>query len=153
MSAPADALTGDALVGFNFIVDVATVTGYFTEVSGLTQEIEVVEQKIMSQGASEAIIRKQPGRTVSGGEITLKRGMTTNVDFITWVTQCIQGQVESARTDGTITMVSQDGTPVAMWNIFKMWASKVEVDSLSADGGDVTYETITIQHEGLERTQ
>ena len=40
-----DALTGDPLVSFNFMVEISgVITGYFQEASGLGSESEVIEQ-------------------------------------------------------------------------------------------------------------
>jgi hypothetical protein len=56
-------------------VSVGAVTGYFTEVSGLGSESEIVEHKIMAKGVKEPIVRKIPGR-LKWGDIVLKRGIT-----------------------------------------------------------------------------
>ena len=46
-----DALSGDPMIGAHFEVSVGAVTGYFTEVSGLGSENEIVEHKIIAKGA------------------------------------------------------------------------------------------------------
>jgi len=152
MPVPKDALTGDPLVGAHFEISVGAVTGYFTEVSGLGSETEVVEHKIMAKGAKEPIIRKIPGR-LKWGDITLKRGITSNMDFYSWRKQVEQGQVDAARLDGTIIMYSQDMTPVAEWTFNKGWPSKISGPSLTADSTAIGVEEITIVHEGIKRTK
>jgi len=65
----------DPLLGFNFAIDVGgTIKGYFTEVTGLGSENEIVEQKVVSDSGVEVVL-KIPGR-LKWGDITLKRGLT-----------------------------------------------------------------------------
>lgn len=151
MPAPSDALTGDPLVGFHFMVEVqGKVEGYFTEVSGLGSETEIIEHKIMSSGAKESLIRKIPGR-LKWGDITLKRGITNNMDMWDWRKTVEEGKVHEARSDGTITMLSQDLTPVAEWQFFKGWPSKISGPAPKSDGNEVGVEELTIVHEGIKR--
>jgi len=153
MPAPTDAFTGDPLVGFHFMVEVqGKVTGFFTEVSGLGSETETIDHKIMSAGAKEPIIRKIPGR-LKWGDITLKRGITKNMDMWDWRKMVEEGKVADARSDGTITMLSQDLTPVAEWTFTKGWPSKISGPAPKADGNEVGIEELTIVHEGIKRTK
>ncbi len=152
MAATQDALTGDPMIGAHFEVSVGAVTGYFTEVSGLGSESEVVEHKIIAKGAKESMIRKIPGR-LKWGDITLKRGITKNMDFYTWRKQVEDGKVEAARLDGTIIMYDQTMTPVAEWNFFKGWPSKISGPSLTAESNAVGIEEVTIVHEGIKRVK
>ena len=48
-----------------------------------------------------------PGR-VEWGEITLKRGLTTNIEFWDWREMVVTGDVASARVDCTITMFDRE---------------------------------------------
>ena len=67
----------DPLVSFHFMIDVqGEIKGYFTEVSGLGSESEVMEHKVVNEKGIE-IVKKIPGR-LKWGDITLKRGITSN---------------------------------------------------------------------------
>lgn len=147
-----DALSGDPMIGAHFEVSVGAITGYFTEVSGLGSESEIVEHKIIAKGAKESIIRKIPGR-LKWGDIVLKRGITKNLDFYNWRKQVEQGGVEKARLDGTIIMYDQTMTPVAEWTFTKGWPSKISGPSLQSDGNAVGIEELTIVHEGIKRVK
>ena len=147
-----DAVKGDPLIGAHFEVSVGAVNGYFTEVSGLGSESEVVDHKIIAKGAKETIILKIPGR-LKWGDITLKRGITANMDMYNWRKQVEQGKVEAARLDGTIIMYDQSLTPVAEWNFTKAWPSKISGPSISADGNAVGIEELVIVHEGIKRVK
>jgi phage tail-like protein len=152
MPATKDALSGDPMVGAYFEVSVGAINGYFTEVSGLGSETEVVEHKIMSKGAKEPIIRKIPGR-LKWGDITLKRGITANMDFYDWRKQVEQGKVDAARLDGTIIMYDNTFAPIAEWTFAKGWPSKISGPSLQSDGNAIGIEELTIVHEGIKRTK
>ena len=146
-----DALLGDPLVGFNFMVEISgVITGYFQEASGLGSESEVIEHKIIAKGAKESIVRKIPGR-LKWSDIVLKRGITGNMDFYDWRKQVEQGAVESARKDGSVVMYDQQHKEVARWNFSKGWPSKISGPSVKADGNDVGVEELTIVHEGIKR--
>lgn len=152
MPATKDALTGDPMIGAHFEVSVGKVSGYFTEVSGLGSESEIVEHKIIAKGAKESLVRKIPGR-LKWGDIVLKRGITASLDFYDWRKQVEQGQVDTARLDGTIIMYDQTLAPVAEWNFFKGWPSKISGPSLTSDGNAVGIEELTIVHEGIKRVK
>jgi phage tail-like protein len=150
MAATEDALTGDPMIGAHFEISVGAVTGYFTEVSGLGSESEIVEHKIIAKGAKESLIRKIPGR-LKWGDITLKRGITKNMDFYKWRKQVEEGKVESARLDGTVIMYDQNLNPVASWEFYKAWPSKINGPQLQSDGNAVGIEELTLVHEGIKR--
>ncbi|MBC7812091.1 MAG: phage tail protein [Burkholderiales bacterium] len=151
MPAGTDALTGDVLVAAFWGVDIGgAITGYFTEVSGIGSESEVVEHKISGSGAHLDIVRKQPGR-LKWGDITLKRGITASMDIWLWRQQVETGDVTGARKNGTITMYDQESTAVATWEFTAAWPSKVSTPALTADSNAVSVEELTIVHEGIKR--
>ena len=146
-----DALTGDPIVSFNFELQIeGKLTGYFTEVSGLGSETEVTEHKIVGQGDREAV-RKVPGR-LKWGDLTLKRGITANMDMWAWRQMIVDGQISSARSNGSIIMYDQAGTAVARWDFVAGWPSKVSGPTLASDSSAVGVEEMTIVHEGIERS-
>lgn len=150
MPAGSDALTGDVLISNNFAVEVGDIiTGYFAEVSGLGSENEVAEQKIIGEGGIE-IVRKIPGR-LKWGDITLKRGITTNMDLWDWRKMVEEGKVADARMDGSIIMYDQEGTEVARWNFERGWPSKISGPSAKSDSSEIVVEELTIVHEYIER--
>ena len=150
MPAANDALQGDPLVGFNFGIEVSgIISGYFTEASGLGSEHEVIEHKIVIPEGRE-IIRKIPGR-LKWGDITLKRGITANMDFWDWRKQVEDGQVASARRNGSIVMYDETFTEVARWNFENGWPSKVTGPSVNTTSNEVGIEEATIVHEGIVR--
>jgi phage tail-like protein len=145
-----DAVSGDPLVSFNFAIEVSgQLTGYFTECSGLGSEHEVIEHKIVAPGGLE-VVRKVPGR-LKWGDITLKRGITANMDFWEWRKMVEDGNVATARRDGSIVMFDQEGSEVARWNFEKGWPSKISGPSVKSDSNEIGVEELVIVHEAIER--
>jgi phage tail-like protein len=140
----------DPLVGFHFAVEIQEeVTGYFTECSGLGSEHETIEHKVVTEKGQEVVL-KVPGR-LKWENITLKRGITSNMDIWDWRKQVEDGDVEGARRDGSIVMHDQHLKPVARWNFERAWPLKVSGPSPKADSNEIGVEELTICHEYITR--
>lgn len=140
----------DPLVGFHFAVDIqGAVTGYFTECSGLGSEHDVVEHKVVTETGQEVVL-KLPGR-LKWDNITLKRGITSNLDIWDWRKQVEDGTVDAARRDGSIVMYDQELKEVARWNFERAWPLKVSGPSPKADSNEIGIEELTICHEYITR--
>lgn len=142
----------DPLVGFNFAVEVVggqvAATGYFTEIAGVGSEHNVVEHKTVDESGKE-IVHMIPGR-IQWGELTLKRGVTTDVDFWKWRDIVVMGDTDGARSSMTITMFDRSYEPVVSWQVVNAWPSKITGPQMAADSNDFTVEELTIVHEGLK---
>jgi phage tail-like protein len=142
--------TANPLVGFSYGIDVAgTITGFFTKCEGLGSSTSVVDHKVVDASGRDAV-QKIPGR-LEWGDITLSRGITANMDFWKWRKQVEEGKVAEARKNGSIIMYDQTNTEVARWNFVNGWPSKLDGPSLSSEGNEVSVESLTIVHEGIER--
>jgi len=139
----------DPLVGFQFALTVDGVDGYFTEVSGIGSENAVVTHKVVTTEAKEVTLQV-PGR-IEWGEITFKRGLTTDFEFWTWRESVITGDLATARKDVTIEMFDRNYTSVVTWNATNAWPSKLSGPTIAADSNDFAIEEMTIVHEGLTR--
>jgi phage tail-like protein len=152
MSTTNDAVSGDPLVSFKFGLEVGKVSGYFTEVSGLGSEHEVVEHKIMAPDGHKEIVRKIPGR-LKWGDITLKRGITANMDAWKWRKEVEDGTVSAARVNGSIMMFSQEGDIIARWDFENGWPSKITGPTPKSDSNEVGIEEMVIVHEKITRVK
>ena len=147
---PTDEYDADPLVGFHFAVDIGdAIKGFFTEVSGLGSETEVVEHKVINANGVE-VTKKIPGR-LKWEDITLKRGITDNIDLWIWRAQVENGDVKSARMNGTIIMFNQELEPVASWSFERGWPSKITGPQPKADSNEVGVEELVITHEYISR--
>jgi phage tail-like protein len=141
----------DPLLGFNFSLEVADhdITGYFTEVSGLTSEHEVVEHKVVTDDGRE-VVQMIPGR-IKWSEVTLKRGITADTGFWTWRDDVVKGDVDGARDTVTIQMYNRNYEAITTWTLFNAWPSKITGPELKSDSNDFTVEELTLVHEGMKR--
>lgn len=140
----------DPLVGFHYAVEMQDeIKGYFTECSGIGSENEVIEHKVVDEKGREHVM-KIPGR-LKWENITLKRGITDNMDIWDWREQVVQGKVDDARREGSIVMFDQSLKEVARWNFEKAWPVKVSGPSIKADSNELGVEELVLTHEGLFR--
>jgi phage tail-like protein len=139
----------DPLVGFQFALTVEGVTGYFTEVSGIGSENAVATHKVVTEDAKEVTLQV-PGR-VEWGEITFKRGLTTDFEFWTWREMVVLGDTEGARRDVMIEMFDRSYVSKVSWTCLNAWPSKLSGPTIASDSNDFAIEELTIVHEGLYR--
>ena len=150
MPAVVDTGREDPLVGFNFAIDVSgKIKGYFTEVSGLGSEHEIIEHKVVDVKGHEVIL-KVPGR-LKWGDIVLKRGITSNLDLWNWRKEVEDGGVDKARMNGSIIMYDQTGKEQARWNFLQGWPSKISGPTPKSDSNELGIEEMTIVHEYIKR--
>lgn len=149
MAAGSDVVSGDPLIGHHFVVEIGAITGYFISVSGMGSETAVVDHKVVTNGTN-SVNRKVSGR-LTWGDITLKRGVTGNLDFWEWRSQVRNGGVASARQDGSIIMYDQEGTEVARWNFERAWPISISGPDMTSDGDEIAMEEVVITHEYIER--
>jgi phage tail-like protein len=117
----------------------------FREVSGLTSESEVIEVREGGRGRETVRV---PGN-VKWSNIELKRGIDTNMGLWEWRKQVIDGKFGDARDNGTIEVIDQQGNPIAVYSIKNAWPSKYTGAAMSGSA----FESITIAHDGIERTK
>jgi phage tail-like protein len=139
------------LVAFRFGLEIeGKLTGYFTEVSGIGSENEVIDHKITDDKTGETIVQKIPGR-LTWGDVTLKRGVTSNLDIWEWRQHVVDGNVKDARTNCSIIAYDQENSEVGRWDFENAWPSKVDGPAPKSDSSDLLIEEVTIVHEGLVR--
>jgi phage tail-like protein len=140
----------DPLIGFHFKIDVSgKVSGFFTEVSGLGSETEVVEHKVVTENTLD-VVQKIPGR-LKWGDITLKRGITAVMDFWAWRKMVEDGDIAGARANGSVMMYDQSLNLVAQWDFVNGWPSKCTGPQIQSDSNSFGVEELTIVHEGIVR--
>jgi phage tail-like protein len=130
---------------FHFTVSWGGNNVGFSEVSGLTQETQIIEYR---DGASpDYHTVKMPGlRKVTN--ITMKRGVSKgDNEFFIWLNTVNLNTIQ--RRDLTICLLNEKHEAVITWSIQQAWPVKVEGPSLKASGNEVAVESIELAHEGL----
>jgi len=143
----------DPLVAFRFGLEIeGKLSGLFTNVGGIGSETEVISEKLTNTETGETIIQQIPGR-LTWTPVTLKRGVTSNMEIWEWRQLVVNGDIEGARTNCSIIAYDQTNTEIARWNFSNAWPSKVVGPEM--DAGSTTYmvEDVTIVHEGVERVK
>lgn len=141
----------DPYGGYNFLVTVNGVSddgnavkGSFSEASGLETEVSPIEYR---NGSEDITVRKLPGLK-KFTNITLKRGITGDIDFWNWIRKAMTGQVQ--RAEGSVVLLDEQGQEVMRWNFYRGWPCKFTGPGLNAHNNEVAMETLEICHERLE---
>lgn len=131
---------------FHFTVDWGGDRAGFSEVSGLTQEVQAIEYREGDTRDYSAI--KMPG-IPKYSNVTLKRGiMASNTEFFKWLNTVKMNKVE--RRDLTIKLLNEEGQPVMTWQVLQAFPVKVEGPQLKATGNEVAIESIELANEGIK---
>ena len=142
----------DPLVGFQFRLEVGgKITGYFSEVSGIGSEHEIIEHKVVTNDGHE-MIQKIPGR-LKWQDVALKRGITDNLQVWEWRQLVEEGKMKDARMNCSIIMMDRNYADAARWDFVNAWPSKVTGPSVKSDSNEIGIEEIGLVHEGMKRAK
>lgn len=137
---------------YNYKVEIKGITeASFSEVSGFDASIDVIEYREGDEGVNYS--RKLNGLT-KFGNVTLKWGMTSSVNFYEWVMDVSAGKVlgEDRCKDVTITLFDDDGTTsLAVWNLYAAWPSKYTAPDFNASSSEIAFESVELVYESMER--
>jgi len=148
MAADADNRTIDPYLNFRFLVEIGSVVmGGFTECTGLSSKVTVVEYRA---GGDAGSVRKLPGQT-SYPDVTLKWGLTDSAELYEWHRNIVQGNIE--RKSCSIIILGNDREEKVRWNLSHAWPSSWTGPSLNAKGSEVAIEEMTLTCESIERSK
>jgi phage tail-like protein len=140
----------DPLVAYKFGLEIeGKVSGYFTQVSGIGSESEVIIHKVTTMDGKDRT-EQIPGR-LTWTPVTMKRGVTSNTDIWKWRQEVIDGNVNKARINCSIIAYDQANKEIARWNFEGAWPSKVVGPELDSGSTNYMIEDVTIVHEGVVR--
>lgn len=116
----------------------------FAECDGLEM---TMEPKTFREGGNNAQPIHRIGPT-SYGQLTLRRGITDNLDLWTWfAAAATPGRVSTAK--GQVTLWDADGTPRLTFALTGCLPIKVRGPSLNAKDGQVAIEEMQLVYSGL----
>jgi phage tail-like protein len=143
-------LPTDALIAQHFSIEIGSIEiAQFTEVSGLSSEIDVVELK-ENTADGKPIIHKLPGAP-KPPTITLKRAKNGSNDLWNWHKAMLEGRVMDARKEGSVVLKDFEGAEVSRYNFTGAWVSKLSTSTLKSGSNEVLMEEVTIVCEHMER--
>ncbi|MEU4689784.1 phage tail protein [Actinoplanes sp. NPDC023714] len=134
---------------YNFVVSVtnidtgATVSGSFSEMSGATAEVQVIEYRAGTDAPHPLKVR---GLT-KHANITLKRGVTGHFGFWSWIQRGMDGDVQ--RQQGYIALQDEDKQEVMRWLFKQAWPAKYTLPTLNAKNNEIAIETLELVVEDL----
>ena len=122
-----------------------TAKGSFTEVSGLTQEVQTLDYR---DGFDKTTIpRKIPGMP-KYSNVTLKRGVFhENLEFQKWVNDRQYNEIQ--RKLVTISLKDNEGQSLIVWKLSNAYPVKLEGPTMKSDSSEIAFESIELVHEGL----
>jgi phage tail-like protein len=129
----------------NFEVKVPALNvqvGFFTQVQGLSAQLDVLEYQ---EGGRNDMVHKLPTR-IKHGNITLKRGLTTEGALLTWFQASV---VRAEPTDMSITLYDSAGAPQRSWSFAQAYPVKWTASDLNAGGNELMTETLEVAHQGM----
>lgn len=146
---PATADRKDPYRGFKFRVEIDGIQrAGFREASGLDAATDAVDYR---EGDDKTVtIRKLPGLK-KFSNITLKRGITDDMDIWKWRKQVMDGKIKDARKNGSIILMDDEGNDKARWQFTAAWPTKWTGPTFNATANEVAIDTLEITHEGLDR--
>jgi phage tail-like protein len=116
--------------------------GFFTQATGLSLQIDVLEYL---EGGRNDMVHKLPSR-VKQGNITLKRGLTTEEAMLAWFKASVAAV---SPTDLAITLYDSAGNPKRAWSFAQAYPVKWTVSDFNAGGTEVMTESLEIAHQGM----
>ena len=119
----------------------------FSELVGISSAVDIKDVRVDTNRKHK--LKKLPGKRTPP-TVTLKRGMTRNIELAAWHELVILGDV-AARKNVTLTMYDLTGDPVVRYHLTNAWPSKLEIGALKAGASSVLTETVTLVAEFIQR--
>ena len=141
--------TTDPLLQGNVLLDIdgMGVVANFTSVSGITSELEIVDNPYVTE-QGKVYIGKLPGKPKTP-TITLKRGLTGAKELWDWHVAVMRGTPD--RRTGSVIMMNTLGEEVLRYNFQNAMLSKVSLSEGGATTSGVQIEEATLSCETLEK--
>ena len=145
-SSTASLVGHDPYMSYNFSVEIGgVVVGGFSEVSGLSSEIELEPYE---EGGLNTFVHKFPKHTTYPNLI-LSRGLI-NIDlFYIWYQATSQGLIQ--QLNGTIILLNSQQIPVLWWTFKKAYPVKWEGPQFNASNDEIAVERIELVHQGISK--
>ncbi len=142
----------DVMPGAFFQVEVeGRWSGIFKTCSGIGSNNELFEQKVgAGDKGGQGNVMKVPAR-LHWHDITLTRGLTGDTKLWAWRQEVVVGKVAGARQKCTVTLMNQEGKPVAVWELTNAWPIDLTIGMKGSN--ELVTEEVTITHEGVTRKQ
>ena len=119
----------------------------FSELVVISSAVDIEDVRLGTNRKHK--LKKLPGKRTPP-TVTLKRGMTKNIELAAWHELVVRGDV-AARKNVTLTMYDVTGDPVVRYHLTNAWPSKLEIGALKAGASSALTETVTLVAEFIQR--
>ncbi len=143
-AAPPDDLTA---ARFELTIDGHSIA-VFSELVGISSSVQT--EGLLVTKRKGTVLKKLPGKRTPP-TVTLRRGMTRNIELAAWHELVILGDVAAARKNVSLTMYNTKGDPVVRYHLTNAWPAKLEIGALKAGASSVLTETVTLVSEFMQR--
>jgi phage tail-like protein len=142
----------DPLIAAFFTIEMqGAVAGVFKSLENIGSENELTEYKA-SGPKGEQVVKYQPG-LLKWNAVTLKQGVTDDLYFWDWRKLVEEGDMKSARKNGSFVMHNTKGEKIAEWQFTNAWPRSIKGPSADATSSEVAIEELEIVCEGYKRVQ
>jgi phage tail-like protein len=146
-AAPAPDANGLTAARFELTIDGHSVA-VFQELVGIVSGTGASDLSLVTKG--ENTVLRLPGKRTPPS-ITLKRGMTRNIEMAAWHELVVLGDTAAATKNVSVTVYNRKGDPVARYHLTNAWPSRVEITTENSAAGGVLEETVTFVSEFMQR--
>ena len=137
----------DPYLDFNFLVEVdGLVAGGFSEVSGLTVEVEVESYR---EGGLNDFVHKLAGAVKYPSNLIFKHGITDSDALWEWYEDVQQGTIE--RKSASVVLLDSTGEERRRWNFAGAYPVRWVGPQLRAGSAEVAVESLELAHQGMTR--
>lgn len=151
MANPAFETVTHPFSAFNFSVEISVpgvseqvCAGAFAECDGLEMTLE---SRPLREGGNNGVVFRLPG-PVGYGQLTLKRGLTSNLDLWTWFSATVASP--ALRGAGEVVVLAADGTTErARFLLTRLLPIKLKAPPFNAKDGILAVEELGLAYERL----
>lgn len=122
-----------------------TLTASFSECAGLGVKLQYEKQSEGGVNDHQRVILGEPEFT----EVTLKRGITDNIAFWTWMNDVLNS-TSKKRRNVSILLFNQAGDIMQTWTLIAAIPVGWQVDALQASADSVALEQLTLAYESMK---
>ncbi|HYH04276.1 MAG TPA: phage tail protein [Bacillota bacterium] len=134
----------DPYFGYNFLVEIdGLIAGGFTEISGLSIQVEVERKMFGGHNDYEYKFFK----AVKFPDLVLKRGVGDPDVFWNWYQDVLKGKIQFK--DGSIYLLDLTGQQIRGWHFFGAYPIKWDGPTLNSASNTIAMESLTLTHHGL----
>ena len=120
--------------------------GFFQSVTDLGTRHEVIVHMVMDQNGEQILVKMPGALTVL--DITLARGITTDLSLWDWRQQVVDGDLPGALKDIAVIMYASSGEEIARWVGIDCWPSEIEA---GLEGGAMATERLVLACSDVSR--